>query len=900
MKSVKRIEAVYCKLKAMHQGKGISALALADAMGLSRANVSSDLNQLCREGKVTKSDGRPTLFAPGGSIAEAESSETTLDKLVKAGRSLATAVEQAKAAILYPPRGMHALILGETGVGKSMFAGMMHKYAVEMGKLAKNAPFITFNCADYSNNPQLLISQLFGVKKGAYTGADVDRKGLIEKADGGILFLDEVHRLPAEGQEMFFTFMDKGRFRRLGETEEERSANVLIISATTENPESSLLRTFTRRIPMIIRLPQLKERSIEERFGLILLFLKEEARRLDREILVSTNAMRAFLSYNCPNNIGQLKSDIQLACAKAYADYVSYRKECIYISTTDLAGHVKEGLLNTKDHRNDWGKLLSMKNNYYVINPNQAELEDGEMAGLDNVYELIDARVEELKSRGVSQQELEAIMERDIENYFNQFLYGIDKRFKKSNLANIVDPLVISLVEELVKFSEARLDRVLSQKVCLGMALHIQTLVERRRRNESIINPQLNHIRSKYRQEFNLALECSKLIEKRLDISLPVDEAGFLTMFFILDNEKHHTSNGNVGVIVLAHGSATASSMAEVANKLLGVDYAVGINMPLDISPEEILHQLRTCIGTFADCPGFLLLVDMGSLTTFGSIIEKETDIPVRVVSLASTPHVLEATRKAMLGYALEEIYQDVLGITTFNEASFKAKREAPVSSRLAIVTVCLTGEGSAIALKSFLENHLRLPENLFEVIPVNLIGTENIQQRLKKISEKMDIACIVTSFHIDTKVPQFHIQEVLNLKAVSEIQDIVNIQSTYLKMGSTIKYHLKNVDGERVYTDVKHCIALIEEALHVKLSVDSLIGIVLHISCMVDRLKGGGVVVKYCNAAQYITDNRQAYQSIRTALNYLEEKYQINITDNEICYVMNFFEIKEPGEYGL
>ncbi|MGQ0420917.1 amino acid--tRNA ligase-related protein, partial [Bacillus sp. HC-Mk] len=78
---------------------------------------------------------------------------------------------------------------------------------------------------------------LFGIKKGAYTGAS-DQKGLIEKAHEGILFLDEVHRLPPEGQEMLFTFIDRGVYRRLGETENERKAQVLIITATTEEPNS--------------------------------------------------------------------------------------------------------------------------------------------------------------------------------------------------------------------------------------------------------------------------------------------------------------------------------------------------------------------------------------------------------------------------------------------------------------------------------------------------------------------------------------------------------------------------------------------------------------------------------------------------------------------------------------
>ena len=338
-----RIDIIYEKLKELSKETGVTTENISSALGLSRANVSSDLNKLCEEGKAVKEGVKP-VFYRAVSLNNIEKETTALDKLSLENPSLFPAIEQAKAAILYPPKGMPILILGETGTGKSMFAGFIHQYAVEMGRMAENSPFIVFNCADYVNNPQLLLSQLFGVKKGAYTGADADKTGLIEKADGGILFLDEVHRLPPEGQEMFFIFMDTGAYRRLGETDTERTAKVLIISATTENPESALLKTFTRRIPMVIRMPNLSERSMDERFNLISRFLRDESSRLGRPILVSLNSMKSFLSYHCPNNVGQLKTDLQLACAKAYADLVSNKKETIKINSTDLPAHIREGL----------------------------------------------------------------------------------------------------------------------------------------------------------------------------------------------------------------------------------------------------------------------------------------------------------------------------------------------------------------------------------------------------------------------------------------------------------------------------------------------------------------------------------------------------------------------------
>ena len=77
--------------------------------------------------------------------------------------------------------------------------------------------FVQVNCSEYANNPELLTANLFGYKKGAFTGADSDNLGLLHFADGGVLFLDEVHCLNAECQEKLFLYMDQGIYHLVGD-----------------------------------------------------------------------------------------------------------------------------------------------------------------------------------------------------------------------------------------------------------------------------------------------------------------------------------------------------------------------------------------------------------------------------------------------------------------------------------------------------------------------------------------------------------------------------------------------------------------------------------------------------------------------------------------------------------
>lgn len=86
-------------------------------------------------------------------------------------------VEQCKAAISYPEHGLPILLQGPTGTGKSLIAQLMYQYGVEMEILSKDSRFMTMNCSEYANNPEMLMTNLFGYKKGSYTGAEKIPKG---------------------------------------------------------------------------------------------------------------------------------------------------------------------------------------------------------------------------------------------------------------------------------------------------------------------------------------------------------------------------------------------------------------------------------------------------------------------------------------------------------------------------------------------------------------------------------------------------------------------------------------------------------------------------------------------------------------------------------------------------
>ena len=902
-----RIDEVFKKLVELYNGNGVTTMDIATELELSRANVSNDLNRLCEEGRVIKKSGKPVLYTPV-KVEEVKENKSkkkevklnTLDEFASINKSLYSAVEQAKASILYPPNGMNMLILGETGVGKSMFVSLIHKYAIEMKRFSKNSPLIIFNCADYANNPQLLLGQLFGCKRGAYTGADTDKAGLIEKADGGILFLDEVHRLPSEGQEMLFTFMDKSIYRRLGETDIERYSKVLIICATTEKPDEVLLKTFTRRIPMYVNIPSLAERTIEERFTLINTFMKDESARLDKEIKVSMNSIKALISYDCEANIGQLKVDIQLICAKAYAEYVSGVKDEIKVNSLDLPVYIRKGLYKEIEHRQLWNKLIDINKKYCIFsNENDEVIFEGDKDET-NIYELIEAKYHQLKEKGVDDNKVKEAMNIDIDNYFEKYMQKLQKNFNStfdiSQLEGFIKSDIRRVILEVINFSEDRLNRKLSEKVCYGMAVHINNSIERIKSNKKITNPQLNKIRVENNNEFNIALDILKIIERALDITMPIDEAGFLAIFLTYDNEFYKKEPKEVKVMVIAHGESTATSMVNATNKLLGSDYAIGINAPIEESPQKVLDRVKNYIVNNNIKSDILLLVDMGSLTTFAKELEAEFNIYVRVVPLVSTLHVLEATRKAMLGYELDEILQEMLKVNELYITDYEYNEEVIVKDKikkLAILSICSTGDGGAKTIINLLENNLNYDDNVVEIIPMNLIGKENIEKRIRRLTKEYKIISIISTFDIDFDVMQLSLQDIFVGEGMSLIQKEIDIETTYIRMEETLKSHLKNVKGESILRNIKVFNETVQERLNIKINTNVLIGVTLHIACMIDRLKDGLKAEEFYLKNEFIEEHKKVFDIVKIELNKLKDKYylglNIEVDENEVCYVTKF-----------
>lgn len=927
---MKRIDKVYnflmeksrvLNIEDLKNNKGFSAGEIAETLGILRNNVSMELNTLLRQNKILKIKGRPVLYIDkqvvekfiGYKLKEElceienlqelireEKTEVTdkspFSSLIGADSGLKNQIEQAKAAMLYPPNGLHTLIVGQTGVGKTLFANMMYSYAKYAKRLQENAPFIVFNCADYYNNPQLLISHIFGHIKGAFTGADSEKEGIVDKANNGILFLDEIHRLPPEGQEMIFYFMDTGTFNRLGESERKRKANVLIIGATTEEPGSSLLKTFVRRIPIVINIPSLEERPVKDRLDIVKFLLANEAHRVNKSIKIEADSVKALIGSASYGNVGQMKSNIQLVCAKAFLNSID-DKEFINIEFKALPSDIKSGLFNISSKRKELEEISEYIKSHLIILPNGCKnlIQDDDYEPPFNLYKIIEDKAALLKEEGVDEDYIKNFITTDINIHIKSFY----DKFKntssgRNKILEIISEDILLFSEEVKAFIEKKFNKKLSERFLYAFGLHLSSFIKRVESKKPLQYANIEDIIKDSPEQFNIALEIKRLIEEKFNIPVPEMELIYLTLLLNTIDDNQNTEH--VAVIVAAHGTSTASSMVSVTRRLLGEGIVESIDMPLEISPKKVLDEIIEKVKEINAGRGVLLLVDMGSLANFDTIIMEKTGIKVKTLDMVSTALVLEAVRKSNLfDMDLDTLYESLKGFKGYGNLVTESKKEE--EKEKAIITICSTGVGTAEKLKELVTNVIKsLTDEIIKIIPV---GVNDLNKKVESLKNKYSIIASVGILNPNIESPFISLESLIGGNGEEVIAGIIKNNHIKIKPKQTnivvkdlcedsLKQFLTYLNPSKIIGVLMEFLSVLENNLKKNFDNAMRIRILVHVGCALERM-----VIKDGLVYKQESDNYNllTLKCLEAANEVFRNSLNIELSEDELFYICDMIE---------
>lgn len=271
------------------------------------------------------------------------------------------------------PTEATVLLLGETGTGKEVFAQAIHNASVRSGK-----PFMALNCSSFSR--ELLESEIFGHKAGAFTGAIKDKKGLIEEANAGTLFLDEIGEMPVELQSKLLRVLETSEFIKVGDTTTTK-VDVRFIAATNRDLQQDVRELkfredlFYRLNVFTIQLPPLRERKKDIAL-LAQFFLKIFAVKTNNNVVsMSQDFLERLQQHDWKGNIRELKNVIERAVILANSSELTLENLPVdlqvsnfdphkTLSAFDLASveklHIQRVLIHTKGNKTETAKLLNI------------------------------------------------------------------------------------------------------------------------------------------------------------------------------------------------------------------------------------------------------------------------------------------------------------------------------------------------------------------------------------------------------------------------------------------------------------------------------------------------------------------------------------------------------------
>lgn len=853
-------EEIYQYIRKNIKEDGVTAQSIAEIFGIKRNVASHYLNLLEKEGKLQKGTNRPVHFSiPTDTEKKAEECNNMIDerpvaqkevsvfsKFIGYNGSMEQVIEKCKAAVNYPVNGLTMIICGASGVGKSYLASLIHQYAVESGAVEKNAPFVVLNCADYANNSELLSSVLFGHVKGAFTGANEEKQGLLAEADGGYLFLDEVHNLSAENQEKLFLFIDSQKYRMLGDSKNWQTAKVRLLFATTEDIHSTLLATFRRRIPFEIRIPDFLERSYGERFLLVSSFFQNEAEILKKNICVDSEYFRRMLNLHEEGNIGAVKSKIKVLCAQAYSQQ---REEELRITTPGKESSDSFYFYWNRPEKKKWMSSYQIFSNItgcFVPGMNYSKIEEV----LDLFLQTITRRLEENKKEN-NFCEIPPFRhyEEKCRNSINKILKSYGYRLNELE------------IDEFYKMVIA----VLFDETFFGAAFKISGYEKKKyRKYEVMISRILDAVLEDYNDNVREFLQ---------------------TILTVWLSDKVKVKS-KINALILMHGEHSASSMASLANEMIGDYVYEAFDMPIQVHTEDLIVKVNDYVRDIETNEGLVLLVDMGSLERMYDKISRNVDGDLVIVNNVSTAFALE------LGFSLFD-KADIYRITQMDMSQFNMKMQyyKGLSQKPNIIVSCISGEGIAVEIKEILSRYVNTDE-----IDILTMDYSELKKQLNRGSAEdfhNTIVVFTTTPLSSTVVPVMNVEDLVNgftnpsfPEFMLNKENVREFTNDIIKLFTLkgVASRLRFLNPEVVMQEVDQVICGYENYYHVQLPNFLRINLFLHTSIMIERVlvKEESGKIDSIDTEGINEESRKFIEVSKDIFKSIMMKYKIEISDAE------------------
>jgi sigma-54 dependent transcriptional regulator of gfr operon len=406
----------------------------------------------------------------------------------------------------------------------------------------------------------------------------------------------------------------------------------------------------------------------------------------------------------------------------------------------------------------------------------------------------------------------------------------------------------------------------------------------------------LQFMKEHYKTEYSIVTKLMVIIQKRMDIQLCLEDLIMMTLFLCKAKVKHF--DNRVKAMIIAHGYATASSIANVCNRLLGVNVFDSIDMPVEATVRDITNKMLHYMEEQDTTTGLIVLVDMGSLSLIHELIKDSIDGPLLFIDQVSTPAALEIGNYLIQGKTVEEMVEPLQKFVQPNINLYYPSK----GKEYAIVTSCFTGIGTATQIQQLLS------ESIGDLLDIKVVAHDFDRLKQNGMDEAplriYDVLAIVGTANPEIEGINFiSLEDIISGKGEGDVFRIfgkIADSETIRQVNDRIimNFSLSRVidsltilDTDKIIRKVEKGIIQLENQMRRKLPNDKKIALFVHVSCMIERLIRKSPITEYPNLEEFERKHTKEIKLIKSAFSVLEENYSVQMTMAEVGYIYNIIE---------
>lgn len=860
----------------------LTANTMADALGLSRSIVSQYANELIKDDVVMKIATRPVYFFDVTTLEnqfhmKLDSTDfVSLDDLrdyitahgnvsdyfktlVGFDGSLATAIHSAMEVFEYPPNGLPLMLYGENGVGKMTLARLICKQsALRGGMLTGKSKVITLEFERLSGS-----KQVEAIEKVVANAAN----------EPLVVIINDFDHVDDSTQSYLATLLES-------RTISAKKSNIHFIFISVKQPHEFLSVQLQRNIPISIKIPPWRDRPYEEREGIVMALLNNETKVLNRPINVSSVVLRALATFNYNDNLEDLSKTIRLTCAKASLNQKG--AGALSLHPYDMPDQELSALTLTNADVSyiDCAQYVPTKQIDSYLDQFNDLLDSFDQGGINEAMTTFNAFYSRL---------VDALMDGN-EHQENAGL--------QTTLGNIIDIVVRRRLINIPSNFTITFAYLIA--LCSNYSLSIKRW---EKANEVRLSKMTTNLHRSLVSEAIVVNEIDELMARNLEQRTP--NIIWCVMVMILYRYNTEVSQRKIFGLIICHGYSTASSMASAVNTLMGSYVFESIDMPVDISVDQIKDVLLDKIQRVNRFADVIIMVDMGSLEQIANGLTTLVNKNIGVINNVTTRMVLNVGYRIQNGEDIQSILENV------KQESVVETKFVQCANRDAIIFTSESGVNTAKRMMDLFTDSL--PEDIpinYEVADYSRLLTEG---KAMDIFEKNHVLFITGTAnpHIDG-VMYLPLEDIItseNLGPVNSTLDkyLDENQLKTLSIALRRNFTLQNVvqyltilNPKTLLDYVTVGMDMLQSALKIKINGKTLVGIYIHVCCLVERLVTKSAIQDDPTIAQrFKAEHARFITAVNESFAQIKKHYNIDIPINEMAYIYHFIadELDGKGE---